>query len=92
MDPITLAIASAVATGIATRTGESAGTALTTLIGRIRDRFRNRPAVLESEESTATALETEFTRDPAFRQDCHGLWNQAQPALWPTPSQAKPTT
>ncbi|GGN99261.1 hypothetical protein [Microbispora bryophytorum] len=78
MDPVTLAIAGAVATGIATRTGESAGTALTTLIGRIRDRFRDRPAVLESEESAAAALETEFTRDPRFRQDCHGLWNQAQ--------------
>ncbi|TKK90382.1 hypothetical protein FDA94_05085 [Herbidospora galbida] len=78
MDPITLAIAGAVATGVVTRAGELAGTALSTLFGRIRDRFRDRPEELESPESTAAALETEFTRDPAFRQDCHALWNQAQ--------------
>ena len=78
MDPVTLAIAGAVATGIATGAGESTGTALATLVGRVRDRFRGRPEALESEEDTAAALEDEFTRDPAFRQECQGLWNQAQ--------------
>ncbi|MEU8141752.1 hypothetical protein [Nonomuraea sp. NPDC048901] len=78
MDPVTLAIAGAVATGIATRAGESAGTALSNLTRRVRDRFRDRQTVLESEEKVAAALEAEFSRDPAFRQDCLGLWNQAQ--------------
>nr|WP_062341857.1 hypothetical protein [Herbidospora sakaeratensis] len=78
MDPITLAIAGALATGVATGAGESAGTALSTMFGRIRDRFRDRPEALESQETAAAALETEFSRDPAFRQECHALWNQAQ--------------
>lgn len=78
MDPLTLAIAGAVAAGLATGAGESTGTALAALTGRIRERFRNRPQALESEEAAAAALEDEFTRDPAFRQECQGLWNQAQ--------------
>ncbi|MEV0345541.1 hypothetical protein AB0H88_07235 [Nonomuraea sp. NPDC050680] len=78
MDPVTLAIAGAVATGIATRTGESASAALSNLTRRVRDRFRDRQSVLESEENVAAALEAEFIRDPVFRQECLGLWNQAQ--------------
>ncbi|WP_182885469.1 hypothetical protein [Microbispora sp. H10885] len=78
MDPITVAIAGAVATGLATRTGESAGDALATLVGRIRRRFRDRPAVLDDEEQAAEVIDAEFARDPAFKRDCHALWVQAQ--------------
>ncbi|MCD0449702.1 hypothetical protein LO762_10940 [Actinocorallia sp. API 0066] len=77
MDPITLAIAGAVATGMAAGAGESAGTALATLVGRIRERFSGRPAALETEESTAAALDAEFTADPEFRSACADLWREA---------------
>ncbi|MET8079086.1 hypothetical protein [Streptomyces sp. NPDC005303] len=77
MDPLSLAIAGALATGLATGAGESTGAALPMLLRRIRERFAGRPAVPESRAQLATALDEEFTRDPAFRQECQNLWNQA---------------
>ncbi|GAB3660429.1 hypothetical protein GCM10027589_22190 [Actinocorallia lasiicapitis] len=74
MDPITLAIAGAIATGIATGAGESTGGALGALIGRVRARLTTSPAA--DAEETATALESEFAADPAFREQVHQLWHQ----------------
>jgi hypothetical protein len=77
MDPLSLAIAGALAAGVATGAGESTGAALPLLFRRIRERFAGRPEAPESQTYLATALNEEFTRDPAFRQECEDLWNQA---------------
>ncbi|MFI7028968.1 hypothetical protein ACIBK1_09730 [Microbispora rosea] len=77
MDPLTIAIAGAAATGFATGAGESTGAAMSALIGKIRERFAQRLQRLESKERLAVALDEEFSRDPAFRQECENLWNQA---------------
>ncbi|MEU7576820.1 hypothetical protein AB0B50_04360 [Streptomyces sp. NPDC041068] len=78
MDPLSLAIAGALAAGFATGAGESTGAALPALLRRVRERFASRsPAEPESEAQLAAALDEEFTRDPAFRQECQALWNQA---------------
>lgn len=77
MDPLSLAIAGALAAGVATGAGESTGAALPMLFRRIRERFAGRPEVPETQAQLATTLDEEFTRDPAFRQECQHLWNQA---------------
>lgn len=77
MDPLSLAIAGAVATGLATGAGESAGAALSALVRRVLRRLAGRTDRPESREQIAAALDEEFTRDPAFRQECHSLWQQA---------------
>ncbi|WP_328924252.1 hypothetical protein OG429_06095 [Streptomyces sp. NBC_00190] len=80
MDPLSLAIAAALAAGVATGAGESAGAALPALVRRIRERFAGRPIDIptdaESREQLSAALDEEFTRDPAFRQECQALWSQ----------------
>ncbi|GAB2857000.1 hypothetical protein GCM10022221_65730 [Actinocorallia aurea] len=78
MDPITLAIAGAVATGVATGAGQGVGTALGTLLGRVRERFQGREEQLQTVETAATALDSEFSEDPTFHQECRDLWSQAQ--------------
>ncbi|MEU5424723.1 hypothetical protein AB0H73_03830 [Streptomyces olivoreticuli] len=77
MDPLSLAIAGALAAGVATGVGESTGAALSALVWRIRERFANRSNDPESQAQLSVALDEEFTRDPAFRQECQVLWNQA---------------
>lgn len=34
------------------------------------------PTDAESQEQLSAALDEEFTRDPAFRQECQALWSQ----------------
>ncbi|MET9852282.1 hypothetical protein ABZY57_04930 [Streptomyces sp. NPDC006450] len=80
MDPLSLAIAGALAAGVATGAGESAGAASAALLRRIRERFAGRPngtvPDMESQEELSAALGEEFTRDPAFREECQDLWSQ----------------
>ncbi|MFI0980999.1 hypothetical protein ACH4SP_28835 [Streptomyces sp. NPDC021093] len=77
MDPLSLAIAGALAAGVATGAGESAGAALPALARRITERFSGRAHRPESRAQLSAALDEEFGRDPAFRQECEALWNQA---------------
>ncbi|MFF3690903.1 hypothetical protein [Streptomyces sp. NPDC002187] len=77
MDPLSLAIAGALAAGVATGAGESTGAALPALVRRIRERFADRSNDPESQVQLSVALDEEFTRDPAFRQECQALWDQS---------------
>jgi hypothetical protein len=86
-DPVTLAIATSIAGKAAATLTEQGQQVIVTIIGKIRDRLRSRPAdvaVLDaatvdasSVRSLAGVLEGEFTADPYFREEIEALWRQA---------------
>lgn len=86
-DPITLAIAAAAAGKAVEVTGGAAKDAVTTIVGKIRERFRGRPAdeaVLaaatadpdspERVGELAAALRRAMSDDPAFDTELRTLW------------------